>query len=174
MQRKKRWLFPVAVVAALLAASQPGQAAAPVAGDSLCPAATPYVALYNEQVGKDTTPVDDVIVTINKAISAYDYCAGSMGSNGSAEGRHYAQMRSAQFHVALGRVQRLLERYDDARVQLKIAIGLLKDTIDWRSGVRSASALSFYREPAITIRDAAQAELDKLPKPDATPSPAPR
>jgi hypothetical protein len=83
-------------------------------------------------------------------------------------------MRSAQFHVALGRLQRLLEKYDDARVQLNTAIALVKDTIDWRSSVRSAAATSFYREPAITIRDAAQAELDKLPKPAASPSPAPK
>ena len=174
MPLKRSLLVPLAVAAVLLASGPPGRAAAPVAGDSLCSASTQYVVRYNEQTVNPNTPVDDVIATIDKAISTYDDCASSMGSNGSAEGRHYAQMRSAQFHVARARIQRLLEDYDGARFQYKLAIGLVKDTIDWRNGSRSSSSQSFYWEPASKIRDVAQGELDGLPKPAATSSPAPK
>jgi hypothetical protein len=159
-----------ALAGALLASSL-SASASPIAADSVCPNATPYVQQYNDQSVNENTPVDDFMVTINKAIEAYDNCSSRMVTSGSGEGRHYAQMREAQFRVAQGRLLRLLERYDDARVSLQSAIALVKETIEWRSGGRAQSN-SIYKEPSLTIKAAAQAELDKLPKPAASAAPA--
>jgi hypothetical protein len=145
---------------------------APIPKDALCPGATPYVQRYNEQAADPNTPVDDFAATINKAIDAYDRCTQTMVTSGSAEGRHYSQMRSAQFHVALGRLQRLLDNYESARASLQAALALVKDTIEWRASGTGQRAESIYKEPALTIRLAAQAELEKLPKPAAPASTA--
>lgn len=172
MSLKRNVFFSIAIVVAPLAVNAPA-GAAPIAGDTVCPNATPYVQLYNDQSANQNTPVDDFMVTIGKAIEAYANCSSTMVTSGSAEGRHYAQMREAQFRVAQGRLLRLLERYDEARVALKDAIALVKDAIEWRSGGR-AQADSIYKESSLTIKGIAQSELDKLPKPAPSPSPMPK
>jgi hypothetical protein len=187
MMPKKNWLLTIAVLAVLLVATQRGQAEIPTPNDSLCPAARPYVAKYVEQTANSNTPVADIVATMNEAISNFDRCAGSHDLGSSAIRRQYAQVRSAQFHVSLGRLQRLLGENDSARTQFEIAIGLLKETIGWRDlpdatrdgaspargdavgWVKSSPETSQYRDVAIVVRDAALAELDKLPKAASLP-----
>jgi len=144
-----------------------------IAGDTVCPNATPYAQQYQDQAADENTPVDDFLTTIAKAIDAYDSCSLRMVTSASIEGRHYAEMREAQFRVAQGRVFRLLERYDEARTSLRSAIALLKDALEWRSPGR-APADSRYKEPSLLIKQAAQAELDLLPKPGATATAPPK
>ena len=157
---------------ALLAVELPANAKT-LAGDAVCPNATPYAQQYQDQAADGNTPVDDFAATIAKAIDAYDACASRMVVSGSVEGRHYAEMRQAQFRVAQGRLFRLLERYDEARTSLQSAFALLKDSIEWRSPGRNPSD-SRYKEPSLLIKQAAQAELDLLPKPGATATTAPK
>jgi hypothetical protein len=173
--------------------------------DRICTNATQSVRDYDTQSKNPNTPVDDILATLNKVVEAYRVCAaekltqGGTGSGGEAslqvglgvEGMHYAQIRQAQFYYVMGRIERLLQNYNTSHDNLQTAIGLVKDTIDWRtspdtvmrsnnvnvgssSGHSATTDVSNYRESAIQIRDAALAEMALLPKPGAAPSPAPK
>jgi hypothetical protein len=185
----------------------PGLARAADSGfsDRICTNATPSVRDYNAQSSNPNTPVDDILATLNKIIEAYKECAtekqtqGGTGSGGEAslqvslgvEGMHYAQIRQAQFYYVMGKIERLLQNYNTSRDNLQNALGLVKDTIDWRtspdtilrsnnvnvgssSGHSATTDYSNYRESAIQIRDAALAEMALLPKPGTAVSPAPK
>src|SRR5665213_689473 len=179
-------LLLVATVVAFLAANQSVRAQDAAATDALCPAAMPYVAKYVEQIADANTPIADLVATIDGAISAYDRCAGFQGLGSSTTGRQYAELRSAQFHVVVGRLQRRLGEYDDARSQMLMAIALVKEEIEWRDlppaspvsmgngfgWFKNSPVTSRYREIAIAVRDAALAELETLPKQAAEPRPA--
>jgi hypothetical protein len=163
--------------------------AADVFSDRLCPRASAPVTSYATLSKNENSSVDSVIVAAREAIAAYELCGKEDLAGGASEGLHYTQVRQAQFYVAIGRLQRLTNLRDDARKSLQTAIDLTKDSIDWTSssqtifrsnnaGVGSGSTHagavlpSTYHDGAVTIRDAAKVEIDRLANASAPPVPA--
>jgi len=167
--------------------------------DHLCPTTTQPVREFNRLSSNPNSPVDQVIAAANHVIAIYKECGEQLQSNAlsgantgrstaevsvtaGAEGLHYAQVRQAQFHFAIGHIQRMLGNYFSARDALQAALDLVKVTIDWKSPTQTyyrsndvnigsgsshmstPSDISNYREAAVQIRDAAKAEMAKLPK----------
>jgi hypothetical protein len=198
----KRTLAFALIVSGLVFVPAIARAADNGFSDRICTNATQVVRDYNTLSGKPDTPVDDVIASLNKVIEAYKACAAEKQIQGGTqtgqatlqvglgvEGMHYAQIRQAQFYYVMGRIERLLENYNTARDNFQSALALVKDTIEWKtspdtvtrsnnvnigssSGHSATTDYSNYRESAIQIRDATQAEIARLPKPAAaTPAP---
>jgi|GEM_PF-940026 len=165
--------------------------------DLICPNATEPVREFEMQRRAQPPVVDHLISAAKKAIDAYDRCASTKLTEGEAtvglpnqttqysndsgfERQHYANLRAAQYYMSIGRLHRLLERFDLARSSYRSALELAKKTVDWQSpgqvtyrsnngnlgsgSVRKpSSSFSAYRNDAIAIRDAALAELARLP-----------
>jgi uncharacterized membrane protein YhiD involved in acid resistance len=178
-------------------AAYDARAAEDVFSDTTCPSATVPVRSFNALRKDQSTTVDSMIVALRKIMDVYDVCAAErltdsaealesagLGVGHGVEGSHYAQVREAQFAVVLGRLYRVLEDFGDARSALERAKKLLEPTIEFKestqtarrsnnvhigssSAHRASSDFSNYREAALQIRDAAQAELARLPKPPA-------
>jgi len=177
--------------------------------DLICLNATEPVREFEMERRTQPPSVDRLIGAAKKAIEAYDRCASAKLTEGEAstglpnqttqyssdsgvERQHYANLRSAQYHMSIGRLHRLLERYDLARASYQTAIELVKNTIDWQASSqvsyrsnngnlgsgsvhKPGTTYSGYRNDAIAIRDAALAELARLPALEgassATPNP---
>ena len=194
---KMKWpvAFALALGAALSAASS-ARAADHRFSDIICPNATEPVRQFDTVKYTAQKRVDEVLGAGNRVIAAYETCANEkqsqtevtnghnnsvqMSSNYGVEALHYARLRAAQYYVIMGRLHRILDEFDAARLAFTTAIGQVKDTIDWRSSpqayyrsndrnVGSASAhmaaseSSKYHDQAIAIRDNANDELAKLP-----------
>jgi len=200
----KRTLAFALVLSGLVFAPAIARAADNGFSDRICPSTTQVVRDYNTLYGNANTPVDDVLAALNKVIDSYKACAIEKQSQGGTqtgqatlqvglgiEGMHYAQIRQAQFYTVMGRIERVLENYNTARDNFQTALGLVRDTIDWKtspdsvtrsnnvnvgssSGHSATTDFSNYRDSAIQIRDTALAEIARLPKPAAAPSPAPK
>lgn len=132
--------------------------------DPVCPSASAPVQSYLALVRVETTRIVDAVAAANVAAAAYDRCGERYRSAGDAEHVHYASVDAAQYRFAAGHLLRLDGQFEAARTSLSAAIAGVGDTIVWGR----ASAPSDYKAAAVTVRDAAQAELAKL----AAPSPA--
>jgi hypothetical protein len=169
--------------------------------DLVCPGATEPVRAFNALKRDQSTPVDAMIASLKRIMETYDRCAVERFTDNAEaidevtlsvgrgiEGAHYAKVRSAQFAVVLGRLYRLLEEYGAARASFERANALVESTIEFKqstqtayrsnnihvgasSSHRASSDTSNYREAALQIREAARAELARLPKP-SSPSPS--
>ena len=197
----------LALVVALSAANS-ARAADPRFSDIICPNATEPVRQFDTVKYTAQKRVDEVLAAGNRVIAAYETCANEkqsqievtnghnnslqLSSDYGIEAVHYAKLRGAQYYVVMGRLHRILDDFDAARLAFTTAIAQVKDTIDWRTSpqayyrsndvnVGSASAhlaagelSSKYHDQAIAIRDSANEELAKLPPPSgANPTPAP-
>jgi len=165
--------------------------------DIICPNATEPVREYEGERHDQPPAVDRLIAAAKKAIAAYDDCASlkltegeatagrqnqatAISTDSSAEREHYANLRSAQYYVTIGRLHRYLERFDLARSSYQAALELLKGAIEWQSPAqvnfrsnninigmgtlrKPSTSYSAYRTDAIAIRDVALAELARLP-----------
>jgi hypothetical protein len=182
-------------LSSILVAAVPARAQSKFS-DLICPNATEPVREFEFERRKQPPVIDRWIAAAKKAIAAYDQCAllkltegeakvglpnqtTQFSTDSGAERQHYANLRSAQYYVIVGRLHRFLERYDLAREADQTALELVKNTIEWQSAsevtyrsnnvnigtgsVRKPSTTaSFYRHDAIGIRDAALAELARL------------
>jgi tetratricopeptide (TPR) repeat protein len=163
--------------------------------DVACPQVTQSVRTYDGMKKDQSTSVDAMIASLKKIMDLYDLCAAErltdsaevleyagLGVGHGVEGSHYAQVREAQFAVVLGRLYRLLEDYPDARSAFERALKLVEATIEFKestqtanrsnnvhrgsaSAHRASSDFSNYREAALLIRESAQTELGRTPKP---------
>lgn len=162
--------------------------AAAVFSDQLCPAAVDPVQRYTAFVNDPKALADDAVAAANRIAAVYDLCATGYRANGNIELVHYAEVRSAQYHFAAGRLLRLEENNDAARAAFAAALQGVRETIDWKQssqsyrssngtggtsvGHNSSSLQSSYYSSAVSVRDAVQAEMAEMAKPAAA-SPAP-
>jgi hypothetical protein len=185
-------LGPTSAVAITLPA--PTATATPFA-DAVCPTAVPDVQKYEAMIANQDTPVDDAIATAKATFDLYQSCASAKLSNHLVEQSHYATLRAAQFLVAAGHWQRLIEANDAARTAFQTAMTMLGPIIDWDRGNQPSglsnnntptnvnehsdpgtlhsgvgSAPSLFHDQAVKVRDFAAAELALLPKPGTPPS----
>jgi len=205
---KMKWSVAFALaLGAVLSAASPTRAADSQFSDIICPNATEPVRQFDTVKYTAQKHVAEVLAAGNRVIAAYETCANAkqlqievangvnnsvrVSSDYGVEALHYANLRAAQYYVVMGRLHRILDDFDAARLAFTTAIDRVKDTIDWRSSpqayyrsndrnVGSASAhmaatdSSKYHDPAIAIRDSANEELAKLPSlPGANPTPTP-
>ncbi len=176
---KNTTLFAVGALLTLGLAGPGPAGAADVFSDKLCPRASAPVTSYTTLAKNNDSTVDSVIGAAQEAIKAYELCGMEDLSGGAIEGRHYTQVREAQFYVAVGRLQRLTDARDDARKSLQTAIDLTKESIDWTtaaqnvyrsnnvnvgsgSGRGGPKLPSNYHDTAVSIRDAANVEMQQL------------
>ncbi len=100
---------------------------------------------------------------------AYDRCAAFAAARGNAEDLHDMQVRAAYYRYVAGRIFFIAEDYSQAREQLDDARKLVADTIAWTEAaaneVPGSRRESRYRPAALTVRDAANALLAKIPVP---------
>jgi hypothetical protein len=153
-----RKLLVLAAGIAWLGAS-PAPGASPLA-EASCPHAAPEVDAYDALAMSPGVPADDVIAAALDASGAYDRCAAFASTRGYVEDLHYAQVRSARYHYAAGRLYFSSGDYAQARRELGIARALVADTIDWMH-----PSASKYRAEALAVRDDAGALLAKIPLP---------
>jgi hypothetical protein len=162
-------------------------AATPAYTDALCPGAVPDVTAFNnDALAKDYAKlVTDAQATAN----AYHICTvDARASTGLPVEPtvNYDQTREAQFLVVLGKLQVATGKSADAVASFKTALALATDVAQWMPDAESWTASnglggnsssrntdrqpSQYKEAAVAIQAAANAELAKL---GLGPSPAP-
>jgi hypothetical protein len=213
MQRRRA---PRSLILGSLFACVAALAAAPSAyaqqskfSDLICPNATDPVREYEMARRMQPPAIDHLIGTAKKAIAAYNQCAATKLTEGEAstglpnqstqysndsgvEREHYANLRSAQYYLTIGKLHRLLERFDLARISFAAGLELVKNTVDWQASGqvsfrsnntnlgsgsvhKPGTTYSSYRNDAIALRDNLLAELARLPKlEDGVASPNPR
>jgi tetratricopeptide (TPR) repeat protein len=208
MMNEKRIAFALALACApifALAATASPVIAQNQFSDITCPNATQPVRDYDEKRRNPHPLVNNIILQLIRVIEAYELCAAErlteinqqtadrraeLSSDQGPERAHYAQVRASQYQVVLGRLWRILERYDASRAAFEKAVDLVKDTIDWQSSsqvtwrsnnrsIGSSSTLnhapihSSYRKDALAVREEALKEmawLNKMTSPDSATS----
>lgn len=136
----------------------PASPAASPLGDPRCTAATQPIAAYEALATDPETPDDDVIAAARSVSLAYDHCAVFSSVRGNNEDARLMLVRAAQYRYYAG--DRYFEAgdYAQARAELNAARGMLKDTI-------AVQPPSRYRAFALSVRDAADALIQKIPVP---------
>jgi hypothetical protein len=186
----------IVALSALIAAGSPAHAQSKFS-DLICPNSTEPVREFDAKRRDSETPIDDLIASGSHVIESYQRCVdekttqvelgvtigrsqAQISNDHGYENVHYAQVRAAQYAVVVGRLDRLLERYEAARTEQRLALDLVNVTINWQSPLQqsyrsndiaigsgsSHNATTYhsaYRDSAIAIRDSAQSELDRLP-----------
>lgn len=131
--------------------SSAARAADPAYYDPVCPTASAAVQTYVTLVKNDKTLVSDAVAAAMSVTTAYDKCGDRFRSAGDVEHLHYASVGAAQYRFAAGRLLRLDDRYDEARIAFQAAIDEVGDTIAWGT----TNAPSQYKDSAVEIRSAA-------------------
>src|ERR1700676_4186645 len=147
---KMKWpvAFAWALGAALSAASS-ARAADHRFSDIICPNATEPVRQFDTVKYTAQKRVDEVLAAGNRVMAAYETCATEKKSQIEVTKRHnnsfqlssdygieavqYAKLRGAQYYVVMGRLHRILDEFDAARLAFTTAIAQVKETIDWRT-----------------------------------------